>query len=1277
MLPLFRKIFFSFAFIFIIFLFLAPKSAEAAEARYYYYYSSSGFMGWSNLDLSEEYYREDYYNFPTNPADNSYFNQCSLSDWASLPDTNSCQKNLGAAENTCCTGSSCSSPCGTIGTWNWCYANGCQVRQRAIEDCSFQYQYNYANCGAYDVCTSPVNNPYLNPGQCSTSGCTYGSTVYKTCCNSNGTVDGSCSQSQDSGYGYYYGSCPSGPGYAPVMCNVDAGTCAAVAGQIVCTTQPCGSSACAILTGPVSTPTPGGPTPTSAPPPTPTVPAPPPLLSPPYVPTGLGIDAHYSFSSPADNISVSHKSGDQVTLNLDFTNRSGKDICSGINLNFRLPSGLTFVRGDSGCNPNGTDGQGNQLITCNNLFYPPWGGSCLAADGSIPSRSIVAKFTTNNPIVIPRAWVEFSWQSNPEVSDGIPPSPERIPSNNWGKDFNCYTAGGNCASWRIMNYRFGSNTISNNQTTPTSTPTPTPLPCPTNLQGSCSIGKLNFSWNRVIGAVRYAIRIWDRANPIWGGDTPNPGDTVDNYVYSTFYERATSRGPYYTWWIHSVDSRGVYSQTCYGNTITCGSAPTPTPPISGAPPAEVTNTPVPSGVPTATSPPSSPTPTQGYSLCFFNYANISVYAFSDSNYDPAKWPYYTWTPGSCGDTDYLPPSMQNTLFASLEKIRDNLLALFKPKTTPKIPLAKPKLLAQTTTCTNDSDCTNSNPCKGYYCNIDYDSYPVRGTCASSNLAYGTVCGTSVNGGNMYCNGIGTCLDTMCTSQAECNDGNPCTNDFCDIDQDDRFSTCRYTNKPQGTVCATDASGNTTKVCDASGSCSIGWTNCTDPSQNDSACCGTTNIQLAPCGGTCSIAPYPFPPSSTVGTIPKKDVLVYAVPNQNTCNIPQRVEANTDANGRVLLRVVSFYSAPLNPLTPVNYKIGAESFGENFTRGTHYLYKITGTAYSPIYQFKDVHAIPPVSGKPNEASYSPVVNDADDVRNGWTNYLSFGFTPPILPWFQGVGGDIRIDYGVSNPVPDSTFASLEGGGGTPGIIFTGNRNFNFCKVGQGSGCQNKSSTKKWVAGGPAYPEVFSPVRTGLMRTSFDYYVGVARQSGLTPIDLSTAICPNLSDCSLPGNLSNGLYIANSGLSITNNNYTFQNNKNFVILVNGTLTLKGNIHVPKGSTVTFSASDNIVVDKDVGGSAATSNANLEGFFSTDKNFILEGNNNCAVSADKRLNIEGSVVVNAGLSGGSFQNRRDLCTDNPTRPSVYFKERPDMILNAPEFLKHPNFVWQEVAP
>ncbi len=149
-------------------------------------------------------------------------------------------------------------------------------------------------------------------------------------------------------------------------------------------------------------------------------------------------------------------------------------------------------------------------------------------------------------------------------------------------------------------------------------------------------------------------------------------------------------------------------------------------------------------------------------------------------------------------------------------------------------------------------------------------------------------------------------------------------------------------------------------------------------------------------------------------------------------------------------------------------------------------------------------------------------------------------------------------------------------------------------------------------------------------------------------------------------------------MTGSGFTFPANKNFVILVNGDLTIKEKIFVPIGSTATFSVKGNIYIDKSVGETLSSSTtASVEGYYSADQSFIVQGARDCSVGPDLRFNEAGAIVVNAGKQGGAFQLQRDLCTDNNSCPAFSVTERPDMALNAPQLIRSPNLIWQEAAP
>lgn len=151
----------------------------------------------------------------------------------------------------------------------------------------------------------------------------------------------------------------------------------------------------------------------------------------------------------------------------------------------------------------------------------------------------------------------------------------------------------------------------------TPTPAPTlapPLPEPTNWQSFCAQTTdatrpwgIRVSWDVVPGAPRYAVRI-DEDAPSWEGDTPSPGDTVDNQVTTNSYTRQAKPGATYQWWVHSVNASGVYSGLTKKMIIKC-------PEVN---PGAGTGTPIPQAVgagqlivlpPNSTAVVTSPTPT--------------------------------------------------------------------------------------------------------------------------------------------------------------------------------------------------------------------------------------------------------------------------------------------------------------------------------------------------------------------------------------------------------------------------------------------------------------------------------------------------------------------------------------------------------------------------------------------------------------------------------------------------------------------------------------------
>ncbi|MEK7558742.1 MAG: hypothetical protein AAB521_00380 [Patescibacteria group bacterium] len=298
-------------------------------------------------------------------------------------------------------------------------------------------------------------------------------------------------------------------------------------------------------------------------------------------------------------------------------------------------------------------------------------------------------------------------------------------------------------------------------------------------------------------------------------------------------------------------------------------------------------------------------------------------------------------------------------------------------------------------------------------------------------------------------------------------------------------------------------------------------------------------------------------------------------------------------------------------------------------------------------------------------------------------LNFGFKTSSA-WFQSGGTDIRFDSGLDNVIPSTAkvppaapgvctapfgdaFTSVNGAGGSPGIIFTGDSPAYFGPAGSAS-----APPANWKVGSAEYQDIYAPSK-GIYTTSYAYVLGRVRQSGITPTNLS---CTLLS-CTLPA-LASGVYTAGSDVKIVNSSdYTLAASTKVIILIDGNLTIAAKIFVPKTSTLTFIVRGDIHIDKSIGTAWNSAATQVEGYYSADSDFIIDNNNDSCVTPDFRLNMAGTVIVNAGKTGGQFINNRTLCTNNAFCPVFTIKERPDFVLNAPESIKQIKTIYQEVAP
>ncbi len=344
------------------------------------------------------------------------------------------------------------------------------------------------------------------------------------------------------------------------------------------------------------------------------------------------------------------------------------------------------------------------------------------------------------------------------------------------------------------------------------------------------------------------------------------------------------------------------------------------------------------------------------------------------------------------------------------------------------------------------------------------------------------------------------------------------------------------------------------------------------------------------------------------------------------------------------------------------------------------------------------SVPPVGSSDASCYLStyPEQGTSGDIHN-----LNFAISN-INAWSQGNCTDLLLEgTGMDDNLPNIGTCTDSGTGvsipssyaivcpnNAPGIgVYSGGANtLTF------GGNGGKASQPNFVMEFP-YSENFTPV-SGINRTSYETFKDEASQAGITPVNLSgtdpktgNPYCGGggIADCNFEANLPDGVYIANGDMTINlPSPYTLPdpgNYKSYVFLINGTLTIKSKVLVPTTTAAVFAAKGDIYVNANVGEAVAnysSTSPDLEGLYSTDGDFwILSNavNGACAaggVNIDSRLNVVGSVII-----GGTIHNERELCKYDTSCPVTTYTTNYSYLLNAPEFVKHKDQLWQETAP
>ena len=126
---------------------------------------------------------------------------------------------------------------------------------------------------------------------------------------------------------------------------------------------------------------------------------------------------------------------------------------------------------------------------------------------------------------------------------------------------------------------------------------------------------------------------------------------------------------------------------------------------------------------------------------------------------------------------------------------------------------------------------------------------------------------------------------------------------------------------------------------------------------------------------------------------------------------------------------------------------------------------------------------------------------------------------------------------------------------------------------------------------------------------------------------------------------------------------------VVFVNGDLTVQAPIQVAQGGFVAFIVSGNITFANTLGNALPTSTTTVaEGVFIANNQIIIQGG---IPAGDLKFVGAGTFV---GWGGFQFPRKYLPTTLNNTNPTELFQFRPDFMLNLPDRMKHPIYIWQE---
>lgn len=280
-------------------------------------------------------------------------------------------------------------------------------------------------------------------------------------------------------------------------------------------------------------------------------------------------------------------------------------------------------------------------------------------------------------------------------------------------------------------------------------------------------------------------------------------------------------------------------------------------------------------------------------------------------------------------------------------------------------------------------------------------------------------------------------------------------------------------------------------------------------------------------------------------------------------------------------------------------------------------------------------------------------------------IAFG---PAGGWYQSQGGDVYAASQIKSLIPAtaattvSRLFNLDGLPVTisfPGVVTYGSASLNaydFNPSLSDSGSAYVSS-KNWLAN-----EVFPT------RNFYNFYF--SKLGSPTTIDYDHPADPITKPAFNLTEGSPNLFVVSGDMTTSVAPWSIADGESYIFLVNGNLTINGNINLVGSGFIAFIVNGNIIVSPGVGTVYNSTTAQIEGVYLANGTFIT---GNSGVAASEKLVAKGIFVAN------NFTFERDLAPDNQNNnyPAELFIYNPRLLLEIPDVMQDNPIIWQEVAP